>query len=296
MNSSYLPKVTALVPAYQSAAFIQPTLDSLSAQTYKNFNIIISVDMCSDDTYNICMQHRKRDPRFTVLKQTEQQLGYVGNCNFLLNQADADYVCFSFHDDLLSPTFIEKLAAALNEKPEAILSYPDITCTQVDGTTEEINYTDIDNLQNRVNRGALMLEQKKFWWVPNRGLFRLQQARQIDGLKSHEAGDFSADWPWLFHMSLLGEFVRVPENLCHKIFQQESLSKNWEFSQQQRYAVRSACLRELWSSELSTDEKLELALPVIKKLQRAKKNLYKLNKLENKQAPQSWFKKMLKGL
>lgn len=42
-------KVTALVPVYQSAEFIQKTLDSLSAQTRDNFNVIVSVDLCDDE-------------------------------------------------------------------------------------------------------------------------------------------------------------------------------------------------------------------------------------------------------
>ena len=47
-------KVTALVPAYQAADFIQKTLDSLSRQKYDDFRVIISVDLCNDKTYEIC--------------------------------------------------------------------------------------------------------------------------------------------------------------------------------------------------------------------------------------------------
>ena len=33
-------------------------------------------------------------------------------------------------------------------------------------------------------------------------------------------GEYSADLPWLLHMSLLGEFVRVPEVLCYKFYEE----------------------------------------------------------------------------
>ena len=70
--------VAALLPAWQAAAFIQPTLDSLSAQTYGNFQVLVSVDLCDDGTHGICAAHAARDPRFQVWRQ-EQRQGYVGN-------------------------------------------------------------------------------------------------------------------------------------------------------------------------------------------------------------------------
>lgn len=261
-------KVTALVPAYQAAEFIQKTLDSLSSQTRDNFDVIVSVDLCDDDTHAICLEHGARDPRFRVIRQ-ERRLGYVGNCNYLLNQASADYVLFAFHDDLLDPAYVEKLCEALDGRPEAVMSFSDMTLTAVGGATGVVTYTRLEGIRNRVERGLRMLERPENWWVPNRGIFRLRRARGIQGLKTHGAGEFSADWPWLFHMSLLGEFVRVPETLCHKFYKPGSLSKTWDFSEAQEYEVSAACMREIWISDLSTDEKLRLAAPLTSALARA---------------------------
>jgi glycosyltransferase involved in cell wall biosynthesis len=255
-------KVTALVPAYQAAAFIQPTLDSLSAQTRDHFDVLISVDLCDDDTYSVCRKHCERDTRFRVVRQ-ERRLGYVGNCNFLLGQADSDYVHFAFHDDTLEPTYVEKLCAVLDSRPEVVMSYSDLLLTAVDGSRTHCAYTELDGLRDRVERGKKMLLRAGHWWAPNRGIFRLREAGRIQGLKTNGAGEFSADWPWLFHMSLLGEFARVPEILCLKFYKPGSLSKSWAFSDRQNYEVSAACMRELWDSELSSDEKLELGVPLI---------------------------------
>lgn len=262
-------KVTALVPAYQAAGFIQHTLDSLSAQTHRNFDVIISVDLCDDDTFMLCQEHCNQDSRFSVFRQ-EKRLGYVGNCNFLLNQADADYVLFAFHDDILKPEFMEKLCAVLDNRPEVIMTYPDVLLTRVNGDTELQKYKDMDGLDNRVQRGLKVLWKVGFWWIPNRGIFRLGEARAINGLKTHAAGEISCDLPWLFHMSLLGEFVRVPETLCLKFYKPGSLSRSWKFSSAQFYAVSMACMRELWSSELSTREKIRISLPFASRLAKLK--------------------------
>lgn len=261
--------VTALVPAYQAAEFIQPTLDSLSAQTYGNFKVIVSVDLCSDDTHAICMKHCAADSRFRVIKQ-EQRLGYVGNCNFLLGQADADYALFAFHDDILAPAYVEKLCRLLDTRSEVVLSYSDVLTTAVNGSQEHWVFTGLDGARDRAQRGLKMLMRANNWWVPNRGIFRLKEARSIHGLKTHGAGEFSVDWPWLFHMSLLGEFARVPETLCYKYYKRGSLSKSWNYSETQWYNASLSCLRELWNSGLSVHEKFSLSLPLIKRIIKAR--------------------------
>ncbi|OOZ42841.1 glycosyltransferase family 2 protein [Solemya elarraichensis gill symbiont] len=251
-------KVTALVPAYESAGFIQETLDSLSAQTYDNFDVLVSVDVCDDDTYEICCRHAAADSRFKVIRVTGNRLGYVGNCNLLMRQAEADYVMLAFHDDLLEPTFTSKLCATLDSRPEAVLAFPDVHYTSVDGSEEIWQYKLLEEVKERVKRGRRIVYRLDRWWVPNRGMFRLERSRRIGGIKHHRANEFSVDLPWLFHMSLLGEFIRVPEVLCHKVRKPGSLSRSWDFTARQYFEVISSCMRELWNSELTTEEKMLL--------------------------------------
>lgn len=254
-------RVTALVPAWHAADFIQPTLDSLSAQTHGNLQIIISVDQCNDATFAICEKHAQRDNRFRIIQQTER-LGYVGNCNYLLSQADTDYVLFAFHDDILEPQYVSELSAVLDARPEVICAFSDVHLTHADGLQEHWVLTELEGVTDKVKRGVMMMQGDCRWYVPNRGVFRLEAARRINGLKTHRAGDFSTDWPWLFHMSLLGEFARVPQTLCHKYYKIGSLSRRWDYSPRQIYEVRAAMMREIWNSDLATEEKLALAAPL----------------------------------
>ena len=253
--------VEALLPAWQASGFIQATLDSLTAQTLEDFTVCVSVDQCDDETYAICRRHADVDPRFRVVRQ-DVRLGYAGNCNFLLDQSAADYVLFAFHDDILAPTYLETLAGALDAHPEAVLSYSDVELNHADGRQEHWVFTDLDGLASRVDRGAKMLFGANLWWVPNRGLFRRAPAKIIGGIKTHGAGEFSADWPWLFRLSLLGQFIRVPQTLCFKFYKPGSLSQTWAYSTEQYAELAAAHLREIWNSELTTPEKLTLARPM----------------------------------
>lgn len=256
-------KIEALLPAWKAAEFIQPTLDSLSSQTSSDFTVCVSVDLSddNDETYDICKRHAERDSRFRVIRQG-RRLGYAGNCNFLMDQSKAEYVMLAFHDDILAPSYFEKLAAALDAHPKAVLSYSDVDLTHADGRREHWVYTALDGLTSPVERGFKVMMAQGKWWVPNRGMFRLKLARTIGGIKTHGAGEFSVDWPWMFHMSLLGEFIRVPETLCFKFYKPGSLSRSWAFSKEQFFEVGAANMRELWNSELTTEEKLKLSVPL----------------------------------
>jgi glycosyltransferase involved in cell wall biosynthesis len=251
-----------MLPAYQAAGFIQPTLDSISAQSSPNFEVIVSVDLCDDATFDVCMAHAARDQRFRVVKQ-DSRLGYVGNCNYLLSQAREEFQLFAFHDDTLAPTYVEKLSTALRDRPTAALSYSDLDMTYVDGTKEHWEFTALDGISSRTERGLIMAARKPGWWVPNRGMFRMNAARRVNGLKTHSAGEFSPDWPWLFHLSLTGEFVRVPETLCFKFYKPGSLSRSWDNTPAQWYAVTVSCMREIWNSDLLGEEKVKLAMPLM---------------------------------
>ena len=229
--SNELSSVTALLPAWRAARFIQPTLDCLSAQTYPNFTVIVSVDLCDDDTAALCRAHAAKDPRFTVLEQSER-LGYAGNCNTLLDQADSDYALFAFHDDILAPTYVERLVELLDKDPDAVVSFSDVELTNTDGSKEFWEFSILEGVSDPVKRGMTMLDENQKWWVPNRGLFRVSLVREIGGIKNHGGGEYSCDWPWLFHMSLLGKFARVPETLCFKYYTSQSLSRSWTVNQE----------------------------------------------------------------
>ena len=210
----------------------------------------------------MCTAHAARDPRFRIVKQ-ETRLGYVGNCNFLLSQAREEFALFAFHDDIIAPSYIEKLVTALHARPTAAVSYSDLDLTNVDGRKEHWEFTALDGISSPTERGRTMLAMKPGWWVPHRGVFRMSSARRVNGLKTHSQGEFSADWPWLFHLSLTGDFVRVPETLCFKHYRPGSLSRSWDFTPGQQYAVTMSCMREIWTSDLTGDEKVILATPLM---------------------------------
>ena len=257
MPGAVPPRVVALVPAWKASAFIVATLDALAAQTYPNLEILISDDASPDDTAALCERFAARDARFRVIRQP-RNLGWTKNVNALLREARGDYLAFAFHDDLLEPRYFERCVAALEANPGAILAFTDITLVQPDGRRDHVSYAAQEGVVERLQRARLMARRQNEWWVPNRGVFHASAAQAIGGLRSHLAGEFSADWPWLLHMSLLGEFVRVPESLCTKILQPQSLSRRWHSGARSHSAVALSAMGAVSRAEIPEREKLVL--------------------------------------
>jgi hypothetical protein len=172
-------------------------------------------------------------------------------------RASGELMFFAFHDDLVAPTYVERLVRALNRNPRAMLAYSDLELCEVDGTRRVFIYDDISGGLSPFNRAYRMLRGPN-WWVPNRGLFRAEAFHRIGGIQRHDKGEFSADWPWLLHMAILGEFERVPETLCQKFYKRTSLSKNWNRGPEEMSALRRSAIREIRRSDLDPLSKVAL--------------------------------------
>lgn len=248
------PSVTALLPACDAAAFIGPTLQSLAAQAYPRFQVLISVDASADDTADHCQRVVRDDPRFAVVRQ-EKRLGWIRNASELLRRADSELCFFISHDDMVEPGYVEALVAALGANPRAVLAYADMEVTWPDGSRVIRRYPGIDGVTERLARGRLVLARGGSWATTYRGIFRTAVARRGRPLRVHLAGEFAADWPFLLHLALQGECVRVPRVLYRKRRQAASVSASWRVGVLQWLAVDLSCASLLMESDLGIRER-----------------------------------------
>jgi len=240
------------MPAWNSDKFIKETLESIAAQTYANLELLISDDASSDRTAEICQEFARTHARVRYVRQPKR-LGWIGNVNSLLRIAEGDYFFFAFHDDPLKPTYVERLVEALERHPSAVLAFTDV---EVHGTPRV--FTALDGIKDRAERVRRMLRWGGEWWVPNRGLFRAGAARALCGMRRHIAGEFAGDWPWLLRLSLLGQFVRVPEALVKKVWLKEGLTRVWRHNTWQKFGVSLACASVIRKAGFPLSEELEL--------------------------------------
>lgn len=248
------PTVSALVSCYNAAEFLKRTLDSLAEQTWSNLEILIGDDCSTDNTLKVVRAFARGRHNVRVLERS-QNLGWLKNSNDLMANATGEFLFFAFHDDVVEPNYVEQLANALGENPDAILAYSDMEVFEPDKTSQIWKFDQISGHISTFHRGCVMACAPSGWWVPNRGLFRARAFKTIGGIRPNAQGEYSADWTWLLHMSLLGEFVRVPMVLCHKYYQKGSLSKTWPHVAEQRNALRRAGIKEIEMSQIRRIQK-----------------------------------------
>lgn len=111
-------KVSVLIPAYNAAAFIEQTLDSVLAQTWPHLEVIVVDDGSQDDT--LAKAQRFGSPNVRVVAQKNAGASAARNHAFAL--ATGSYIQYLDADDLLHPDKIRAQMVCLEQQPNVKLS------------------------------------------------------------------------------------------------------------------------------------------------------------------------------
>jgi glycosyltransferase involved in cell wall biosynthesis len=114
------PTVSIGLPVYNGARFLTEAIESILAQTFADFELIISDNASSDQTPEICRAYAARDRRIRFYRQ-EQNLGAARNFNLVFERAGGQYFKWAAHDDIIHPTYLARCVAALEADPHAVL-------------------------------------------------------------------------------------------------------------------------------------------------------------------------------
>jgi len=119
MSESNNPLVTVGIPVFNGEKYIRKAIDSILAQTFSNFNCIISDNGSTDQTEIICKEYEKKDERITYVKH-EKNLGPDFNFRFVLSKAKSKYFAWLAYDDYWESTFLEKNTIILEENHNVV--------------------------------------------------------------------------------------------------------------------------------------------------------------------------------
>lgn len=105
------PDVSIIVPVYRVEAYLSRCLESILAQRYPDFELILVDDGSPDNCPEICDEYAKKDPRIRVMHQPHRGLSDARNAG--LSVMNGTYVTFIDSDDLIPPDFLEKMLEIL---------------------------------------------------------------------------------------------------------------------------------------------------------------------------------------
>lgn len=234
------PSITICIPAFQSEAWIEETLNCLEAQTFRHFKTLISIDGNDVKTFEKC-RPLLDNPKYRIHLQI-QRLGWVGNTNWLLANASTPFVCILPHDDLFHPLYLETLYSHLLANPKCALVYSDTGAIGNDPSFKgryfvqpSLKGPPIERMENYLLRHLNA--------VGFRGLI-VKKTLQLSGLIPEDLPNhFTADTIWIGKIAKHGEIHRIPAPLCIKRYHHNNTHMKWseKTKDEQRNAWRISC-------------------------------------------------------
>jgi glycosyltransferase involved in cell wall biosynthesis len=117
-----MPALSIGIPVFNGQAFLPELLDSLLAQTFRDFEILICDNASNDCTPQICSAYEKQDSRIHYICN-EQNLGAVANFNRVFELSTAPLFKWAAHDDLHHETYLDTCVRLLEENPDTVLAH-----------------------------------------------------------------------------------------------------------------------------------------------------------------------------
>jgi len=113
------PRVSIVVPAYNNGKFIEATMDSILAQTFQDFEVVVADHSSTDDTW-ARLQPFAEDPRVRLLT-TPAGGGAPANWKRVTEEATGDLVKLVCGDDLIAPDCLAEEVTAIDSEPGVVL-------------------------------------------------------------------------------------------------------------------------------------------------------------------------------
>ena len=116
------PRISIGIPVYNGENYIKDCIDSILAQTFEDFEIIISDNASTDGTQEICERYAELDPRIKYYRAKTNR-GAFPNFNRAFELSCAPYFKWACHDDVLREDFLESCLEVLEKDREIVVCH-----------------------------------------------------------------------------------------------------------------------------------------------------------------------------
>lgn len=203
-----MPKVSVCIPSYNSSRFLGQTIESVLAQRYSDYELVILDNASTDGTPELCSRYT--DPRIRYLR-FEELVGQAANWNRCLDHATGELVILLHSDDMLQPTYLERAVAYLEQVPEA--SYLFCCAQHVDAEGRPLHlqsaYAEDQRVPGRELARRLLLEG---CLVNPAGVLARRSAYEAVGRFTEEIV-WGVDWHMWVRLALQGDVLYLAEPL-----------------------------------------------------------------------------------
>ena len=217
-----VPRVSIVIPMYNSARYLGATLDSILAQTMPDFEVVLRDDGSSDDTLVIADGYAERDPRVRVVRGAHAGIAEARNHGLAQTNPGSEFITFFDHDDIWEKGALLALVRALEAHPECPAAHGVARCIDSDG----VQFPHDDHADNMRNRSAVMdghvvsiprsaptsfgaVLVRNYITSPGTSLVRRSALQAVGGFEPITVP--CDDWDMNLRLSRLGDFAFVDE-------------------------------------------------------------------------------------
>jgi len=227
-------KISICIPVRNGERFLAGTIDSVLAQTFGDFEIVLRDDCSTDGSAGVMRGYAARDTRVRILDGGGASSGAEGNWNAVLQAARGDYIKILCQDDLLEPDCLQKQSAVLDDTANAGVAVVGCLRRIINASGRVMPVVrGIRFASGRMGRGELFARIVRsgtnIIGEPQTLLFRALAARR--------AGLFSGAIPYLIDLDYWtrlmqhGDLYVIPEPLCSFRISRTSWSSALAFKQ-----------------------------------------------------------------
>ena len=203
------PLVSIGLPVYNGERYVGQALDSILAQTFRDFELIISDNASTDRTEEICRSYAAKNSA-TRYVRNEKNLGAAKNFNQALELARGRYFRWVAADDLIAPECLERCVDVLEHNPDVLIAHTKLHI--IDENSNHLSdYDDLLNFRSPIPhvRFRDYLFRRSSMWNAIYALIRTDVLRKTQLLRGYR----SSDQVLLGELVLRGKIFQIPEHL-----------------------------------------------------------------------------------
>lgn len=270
---STIPLISVGIPAYNAAAHIGTTLEGLLAQSFGDFEVIVSDNASTDATRDVVENYAQHDARIRYERQPSN-IGANPNYSYVVHRARGKFFKWSSSSDWCAPDFLERCLNVLSAHDDAVLVAPRTFLFQDDLGKSEEYADDIAILDESPSaRLARLVSVLSLNNVIN-GLIRMSALRRTRLIDTYRGADIVL----MGHLALLGKFRLLDQRLFYRRMERatatalQDAAEKWQhhYPQRSTRTLFQGCKRQAgwaWaglSAPMSASEKLRTLVLVAK--------------------------------
>lgn len=251
-------KVSVIVPVYQVEKYIGQCIESILAQTFTDFELILVDDGSKDNSGKICDEYADKDKRVRVIHQKNSGVANARN-NGTANAA-GEYICFVDADDRIDNTMLEHCVCCIKDNDADILRHGHIIELWKDGKCVSEEKISAPGFEKSLTHSQIAEEMENFWQNCSNYVWNYFFKKTL--LENIKFPDIKVSEDHIFVLEALQKCQKIcflPEELYHYCMRMGSSANRWQETgiECQLYMV-SACYHFMDSFGIKAERKTKL--------------------------------------